>query len=351
MNWKKLVGIVAGIAIVAMVVIRLMNNKEVAKERIYHYDKEETINVQADTIKVKNVSDERSQSGTFEPFKETKLSSETQGKINAVFVEVGSLIKKGQALIQLDNSLLKLQLQSIEVQIEGLEDDVRRYEILAKADAIQGVQLEKAELGLKSANIQKATLLEQINKTTIKAPFDGVITAKFTEEGAFASPGMPLLQITDIAQLKFTVNVAENELTSFKLNQSYTVSSDSYPEIPLTGKAIMIGSKANMGNSFPVQFNVKNTPDFKIKSGMFGKVYSDHDSDEMGIMLTSSAITGTAKRPQVYLVKNGKAVLHDIIFSKRINNKVVVSKGLKEDDVVVTGGFINLFDGANVTIK
>ena len=67
------------------------------------------------------------------------------------------MVSKGQPLIQLDNSLLKLQLQTIEVQIEGLEADVNRYTILAKADAIQGVQLEKAELGLKSAKVQKAT--------------------------------------------------------------------------------------------------------------------------------------------------------------------------------------------------
>ncbi len=121
---------------------------------------------------------EYSYSGTFEPNKETKISAELQGKINAILVDAGSVVSKGQPLIQLDNSLLKLQLQTIEVQIEGLEADVNRYTILAKADAIQGVQLEKAELGLKSAKVQKATLLEQINKTTIKAPFSGVVTAK-----------------------------------------------------------------------------------------------------------------------------------------------------------------------------
>ena len=121
------------------------------------------------------------------------------------------MVNKGQTLIQLDNSLLKLQLQTIEVQIEGLEADVNRYTILAKADAIQGVQLEKAELGLKSAKVQKATLLEQISKTTIRAPFSGVVTAKLSEEGAFAAPGVPLLQITDITTLKFTVNVPEKD--------------------------------------------------------------------------------------------------------------------------------------------
>ena len=348
---KKALYIIIPLAIIAIVVIKLKNNKEITQSKVYQYDKEQAINVQADTLQIENVNAEFSYSGTFEPNMETKISAEIQGKINEVLVDVGSVVNKGQSLVLLDNSLLKLQLQTIEVQIEGLEADVNRYTILAKADAIQGVQLEKAILGVKSAKVQKATLVEQINKTTIKAPFNGVVTAKISEEGAFAAPGVPLLQITDITNLKFSVNVPENELSQFKLNQSYSLTVDAYSEILLTGKATMIGSKANMGSSFPVQFSVNNTSDLKIKSGMFGKVIFKNDIQEKGIIISSSAIVGSENQPQVYLIKNGKAILQNIVISKKIRNKSVVSSGLKTGDVIVTNGFINLFDGANVTVK
>ena len=348
---KKALYIIIPLALIAIVVIKLKNNKEITQSKVYQYDKEQTINVQADILQIENVNAEISYSGTFEPNKETKISAEIQGKINDVLVDVGSYVNKGQSLIQLDNSLLKLQLQTIEVQIEGLEADVNRYTILAKADAIQGVQLEKSILGLKSAKMQKATLMEQINKTTIKAPFNGVVTAKLSEEGAFAAPGVPLLQITDITNLKFTVNVPENDLRQFKLNQSYSLSVDAYSEISLAGKATMIGSKANMGSSFPIQFSVNNTSDLKIKSGMFGKVNLKNDIQEKGIIISSFVIVGSENQPQVYLIKNGKAILQNIVISKKIQNKSVVSSGLKTGDVMVTNGFINLFDGANVTVK
>jgi membrane fusion protein (multidrug efflux system) len=348
---KKVLYVIIPLAIIAIVVIKLKTNKEITQSKVYQYDKEQAINVQVDTLQLENVNAEFSYSGTFEPNKETKISAELQGKINTILVDAGSVVSKGQTLIQLDNSLLKLQLQTIEVQIEGLEADVNRYTILAKADAIQGVQLEKAELGLKSAKVQKATLLEQINKTTIKAPFNGVVTAKLSEEGAFAAPGVPLLQITDITTLKFTVNVPEKDLSQFKLNQSYSLTADAYSEILLTGKTTMIGSKANMGSSFPVQFMVNNTSDLKIKSGMFGKVLLKSEMSGKGIVIPSSAIQGTENQPQVYVVKNGKAILQNITISKKIQNKAVVSNGLNEGDVIVTNGFINLFDGANVTVK
>ncbi len=350
-NLKKVLYLVILLVLIAFVVIRLKNNKEITQSKVYEYRKDESIHVQADTLQLENIHSELSYPGIFEPNKESRISAEIQGKINDVLVDVGSVVRKGQSVIQLDNSLLKLQLQTIKVQIDGLTADVNRYTILLKADAIQGIQLEKAELALQSAKVQKATLLEQIYKTTIKAPFNGIVTAKISEEGAYAAPGVPLLQITDIANLKFTVNVPENNLSQFQLNKTYPLRADAYPEIPLYGKITMTGSKAITGNSFPVQFELKNTPDLIIKSGMFGKVNLKSDLPEMGIVISSAAILSQADQAQVYLVKNGKAILQNISISNRIQNKAVVSAGLKPGDVIVTNGFINLYEGAPITVK
>lgn len=346
---KKISYIVVALAIIAIIAIRLKSNKETTKNKVYQYNKELPVYVQADTLKLETVENNSFFSGSFEPNKETKISADIQGKINVVLVDAGSVVSKSQSLVQLDNSILKLQLQTIEIQIEGLENDVRRYTILAQAEAIQGVQLEKTELALKSAKVQRATLLEQISKTTIKAPFAGVVTAKLTEEGAYAAPGVPLIQITDISLLKFTVNVPETELSQFKMNKEYSLQADAFPETNLSGKVVLIGSKANMGNSYPVQFTVRNTTDLKIKSGMFGKVNLKNNSSEKQIIIPASAIVGSNIKPQVYIIQQGKAKLKDITISNRIQNTVVVSTGLNENDILITSGFINVFEGANVT--
>jgi len=348
---KKIIYIVVALVVLALVVIRLQSNKETTQNRIYHFNKEQAINVQAITLKSENIKNDLSYTGTFEPNKETKVSADIQGKILKVLVDAGSVVRKGQNLIQLDNSLLKLQLQTINIQIEGLESDVKRYTVLANADAIQGVQLEKTILGLKTTKVQRATLLEQINKTRIVAPFGGIVTAKLTEEGAFAAPGIPLLQITDISKLKFSINVPENELSQFKNNRVYSLAADVYPETPLAGKVILIGSKANMSNSFLIQFSLNNTADFKIKSGMFGKVQLKNDKESKHIIIPASSIMGSNIQPQVYVIKNGKALLQNINVASRFQNKVVISSGLKSGDEIITNGFINLFDGANVSFS
>lgn len=348
---KKIIYIVLALTILAITAVRLKTNREATARRVYHFDKEQAINVQAISLEPESADNDISYAGTFEPNRETRLSADIQGKVNSVLVDVGNHVRKDQALIQLDNSLLKLQLQAVEIQIEALETDVKRYTVLANADAIQGVQLEKTLSGLKSAMVQKATLTEQIKKTSIAAPFSGILTAKLTEAGAFAAPGMPLLQLTDISLLKFTINVPEHELSRFEINKTYPISSNVYPDATLQGRVIMTGSKANPGNSFPVQFAVNNTPDLMIKSGMFGKVHLKNAVEGQHIIIPASAIIGTNIRPQVYTVKNGKASLRDIIISDRFQNKVLVSDGLARGEMIITNGFINLFDGANVKIS
>ena len=347
---KKLLYIIIPIILIAIIVLKLKSNKEITKEKVYTYDKSQPILVEVDTVQTGVYNDVITYSGTFEPNKEVKISAEGQGKVNSIFVELGTFVKKGEPLIQLDNSLLKLQLQNVEVQIEGLEADVKRYSILIQSGAIQGIQLEKSELGLKTAKVQKATLLEQISKTNIKAPFDGVVTGTFCEIGSFAGPGVPLMLLTDIQHLKFTISVPETDLQIFNTNNAYKVSTNIYQDDATEGNIILIGSKANAANNYPIQFFVKNTPDLRIKSGMLGQVEVNNSQNSV-ITIQANAITGTADKPMVYVIKNGKAILTSISISKRLKSKAIISEGINNGDVIVTSGFINLFDGANITTK
>lgn len=385
MNWTKIIGIVAGIAVIGLVVFKLKSNKEKTQSKVYQYEKEQAIHVETEIITLQNMGNGISFSGTFEPNRESKLSAEQQGKINAFYVDLGSIVSKGQRLVQLDNALLQQQLNNIEVQlqnaktefdvqlkaneiqIEGLKQDVNRYTILAGADAIQGVQLEKAVMqlsiaenqrtsilnksGIKTAEAQRKNIIEQIRKTSIVAPFDGVITAKLSEIGSFAAPGVPLLQLSEIGTLRFTINVPEKDLLHFNLGKSYKINADVLPDVTLSGKISMIGSKANIGSSFPVQFLVKNVSNYIVKAGMFGTVNISTDNGEVGIAIPASVVVGTSNKPQVYVVKNGKATAINITISKRTQNKVIVAEGLKEGDTIIVSGLINVFEGANISTK
>lgn len=344
---KKFLYILIPLALVGLMVAKLITNKQIAEERVYIYDREQPVQVTAIQVSASSVQPEYSFTGTFEPNKETKLSAEVQGKVNRIMVENGATVRKGQVLIQLDDALLQWQLKAAEIQIKGLEADLKRYRVLVENDAIQGIQLEKTELALETAQVQVGTLQEQINKTKIRAPFDGVITAKLTEEGDFAAPGKPLLQLTDIRQLKLGIQIPEKDLKVFELDKSYAIS---IPAIPaeINGLVNMIGSRGNPANSFPVEITVSNLSKQEIKAGMFGHVRIQTDTDIAGILIPSAAIVGSDLEPQVYVVKEGKAMIRNVQIGKRIQDQVLVSSGLNEKEIVIIGGLINVFEGASV---
>jgi multidrug efflux pump subunit AcrA (membrane-fusion protein) len=84
---------------------------------------------------------------------------------------------------------------------------------------------------------------------------------------------------------------------------------------------------------------------------MFGKVKVTTGDNENQISIPASAMVGTTIQPQVYVVKNGNAVLQDITIAERLEDKVIIQKGISEGDQIVINGFINLYDGAKVTLK
>lgn len=348
---KNILSILILVALLVIIGLQLKSNKETVEKKVFHFDKDQAINVETQKLSLKSESEDYQITGNFMPNKDAKINSEMQGKITAISVDEGSVVRKGQRMIKLDDKLLNLQLKTLDVKIDGLKVDIKRFKILAEADAIQGVQLEKAALGLQSAIAQRSTILEQIKKTSVYAPFNGVVTMKMTEVGSFANPGMPLLQLTDLNTMKFTINVPESDLYLFELNKKYQIKVDAMPELDLEGKTAMIGSRSNMGNSFPVEFEIKNTKNQSIKAGMFGKLQLDNKDAAQKIVIPASTIVGSNIQPQVYLVKDGKAVLHNVVVAKRIGNTVIIGSGLKEGDEIVSNGFINLYDGANIKTK
>jgi len=349
---KKIINILILVALLVLIGLKLKGNKDIVKNRIYQYDKEKAIKVFTQKIALESVNANQQFTGTFEANKEGKIIADIQGKIIKYYVDEGAKVRRGQPLVKLDASLLYSSLEQVNVQIETLQKDLARYQILADADAIPAVKLEKVQQGIKTAETQKQAIQTKISKTTIRAPFTGIVTMKFQEIGAFAAPGVPLLLLTDISDLKFTINVPEHNLDLFKKGQTYTIKADRFPNLDLKGKVIRVGSKGNMSNSFPVQFAIKNTKDRKLKSKMFGKVAVGTNEQGMkAIVIPAKAIVGSELEPQVYIIKDGKATLTNVTVGKRFENKAVITSGVAEGDTIVTSGFINLFNGANIVVK
>jgi RND family efflux transporter MFP subunit len=288
--------------------------------------------------------------GTFEPFRQNTVSSDASGKIIKLNVEEGDRVSQGQVIAKVDDELLKLQIESVDVSIEGQKNDDQRYSNLSKENAVSGVQLEKTKLGLKSAEIQKKQIQKQLRSTNLTAPFSGVVTKKMIDLGSVVGPGSQLVEITDVSQLKLTVNVPERDILKFKVGQQVSVGADIYSDRKFSGKVTNISIVADKSHNFKVQITINNSSQ-ELYAGMYGSVSLNNSKSVTAMAIPRQALVGSSKSPKVYVVKNGKAVLVSFNAGTSDGDYVEVVSGLSNSDQIVIKGQVNLEDNSFVKIK
>ena len=329
----------------------LLNNREKAEAKVYRPDPESRVFVTTATIEKRDLGGLMQYTGSFEPQRENRIAAETSGKVVFVGVQEGDVVRAGQVLARVDNATIQLQIEAAQVQLDGIMADVDRYSALAKAEAVPGVNLEKALIQKRSLEVQLKTLRDQLARTTLTAPFSGVVTQRFFDLGSVLAPGAALVQLADISGLKLTIAVPEKEVLLFRPGQPMKVAVDAYPGVGFPGKVNLVGVQADAAHNFPVEVLLSNSAAHPLKAGMFGTLEFQHEVKKAVPALPRSALVGTTKEPRVYVVENGKALLRNLVLGGASDDYYEVLSGLQEGDQVVTSGQINLSDGAAVATK
>lgn len=345
---KKILIIIGIVVATALTAWKLSENKKVAEEKVYRNDPNTKVLVKTAKVTLQDLNQVKQWLGTFEPNREIKITSETNGKVIKVGISEGDRVEAGQLIAQVDGDILQYQLIAAQANYEETQTDVKRYQNLTKGEAVAQIQLEKANLAMKSAESQLKVLQKQLKNTTVVAPFSGTITAKMFDLGSVVAPNAPLAQLTDISLLKLVINVPENEIIKFKEGQQVQVSTDVFPNQSFAGQVSMISAKSDNAHNFPVQILVNNSGQNRLRVGMYGSVIVDNNLKASTLTIPRTALIGTAKQPQVYVMENGKSVLRDIQVGVANEEVYEVIGGLKEGETVIIAGQVNLENGTLV---
>jgi RND family efflux transporter MFP subunit len=347
---KKLIIPILALGLITLTTFKLFSNKATAEEKVYRHDPEQKILVATQTVEKQALSKSREWLGTFQPNREMTVASETMGRVIYAGVKEGDHIAAGSVVARLDDETLRHQLKAAEANWANAKKDVQHYTALVKGDAVPQMQLDKALLQEANTESQVLLLRKQINMCVIRAGIGGIVTKKMFELGTVVSPGSPLLELTDIATLKLTLDVPEAELSKIKTGQTIEVKSDVYPGEIFKGKVSLIGSKGDGAHNFPVEISVANSSKNPLKAGMYGSVSLGENLAAESLAIPKEALVGSAKNAQVYVVEDGKAVLRNISLGASNEQFYEVLSGLSEGETVVISGQINLRDGANVNV-
>jgi len=257
------------------------------------------------------------------------ITPEFSGILTNVYVKEGQRVSKGQILAKIDDGGLSQQLAQVKIQSALSKTTFERQERLWNQKIGSEIQYLQAKSSYEAQQEAVNQLQQQINKTTVRAPFSGTIDDVITEKGSVVGAGQtPLMQIVNLSDMYIETDVPESYLPFVTKGKDVTV------EFPVLNKTIntqirQAGDVINAANrTFKVEIGVPNK-DKSIKPNLTAKLKINDYTNEKAILIPQSIISENAEGEQyVYVVKNKKENDQGTV------NKVIIKTGKTQGDVI-----------------
>lgn len=286
-------------------------------------------------------------------FEELQVAPATPGRIDNIFVEVGDNVKKGDLLFRMDRTTLNQQ----KVQLASLATDLARLDTLLLTNSVaqQVYDQMKTQYDVAKSNVE---YMEE--NTLMKAPFSGIITGKYFEDGELYSGSFSaatggkaaIVTLMQIDPVKVRVSVSEQFLPLVKMGMKAFITSDVYGDREFEGKVRLVYPTVDAATrTFQVELEVPNRAKL-LRPGMFARVSMNLGETESFAVPSDVVLVqeGTGIR-YVFVENNGTAVRVNVTLGKRYNDMVeVISGSLHAGDRIISKGQARLVSGDKVKV-
>jgi RND family efflux transporter MFP subunit len=289
---------------------------------------------------------------TILPYEEVNVAPSSPGRIDKIYVEVGARINKGDNLFLMDRT----QLYQQKVQLASLAKDLARLDTLLRTGSVKQQQYDqmKTQYDVTKTNVD----FMEVN-TLLKAPFNGVVTGKYFEDGEMYS-GSPttstgraaVVTVMQVDPLKVNIGISEQYFPLVKNGMKGEITADVYKGETFTGTIFRIHPTINSATrSFNAEMELPNRNEM-LKPGMFVRVALNLGEVETFVVPANTVMQqeGTNQR-FVFLDKNNVATRVEVTLGQRFDDKLeIVSSEIKEGDLLVKDGQAKLINGDKIKI-
>ena len=308
-----------------------------------------------------------SASGKVETVNSANLSTRMMGYVNKVYVKVGDKVRKGQLLLSVNNTDLSAKLAQVNASITeanaaytNAEKDYNRFKNLFGDNSASQKELDDvtAHYNMAKARLEAATQMKnevqaQFSYANIRAPFSGVVSNKFINEGDMANPGMTLLEVETPGIFQVMAMVPESEISQIKPDTTVDVLIKSLSK-SIKGKVTEVSSSSkNTGGQYLVKVELEKSSE-KLLSGMFATVQFPVESknNDTTVLIPTDALVSKGELSGVFTVsQSNTAILRWLRLGRTYGNKVEILSGLNADESYIVSADGKLFNGAKVTIQ
>ncbi len=293
-------------------------------------------------------------SGKVTPEQEAFISPEINGQVHRIFVKEGQLVKKGELLISLKTDITERSIQEVQTNLDLASKLYEKQKELWDQNIGSEIQYLQLKANMESLQARLATLREQLQMASIKAPFEGLVEKIYIKEGELASPGIRLLHIVNLEKLKISADVSENYLNDIQKGEIVTIEFPSFPEMTRTLPVKRLGNIIdNKSRTFTVEVSYDN-PGGKIKPNQFVNMLINDFASEQAIVVPSIIIRQDIQGHFLFVAEeeNGelKARKIYVIPGKSYMEETMIREGIKPGMKVIIGGYNMVRNGSDIKI-
>ncbi len=321
------------------------------------------------------------------------VSAKVTGKVTEVLIEEGSRVEANQVVARLDDTNIRAslnqtqaqleaqraQLQQVRVNLANAERDVARRKGLVEQKFISPAELDVAQTSLDSLRASLATTQRNVevaqrgvelaqrnlDDTTVRAPFAGVITVKAAQVGEIVSPlsagggftRTGIGTVVDMDSLEVEVDVNENFINRVKSGQPAVIKLNAYPDWAIPASVIAViptADRAKATVKVRVAFKEKDErvlPEMGARVSFLSDAPAEGAPKPSGVLVPADAVLGTGDTGAVFLVRGTTVERRAVKLGAKTGSDYTVIGGLSAGDALAVGDLAKLGDGARIVIR
>ncbi|WP_413503034.1 efflux RND transporter periplasmic adaptor subunit [Serratia proteamaculans] len=304
-----------------------------------------------------NVADQLQAVAGLQAVREVLLAPDTSGRVTAINFDSGQFVKEGDAVIQLYDAPEQADRAAAKAKADFAQLQLRRSQTLSQTGAESRELLEQrmAEAVQTAAAVRQ--LDARIQQKAVRAPFSGQLGIRHINPGQYLNAGDEIATLTQLDPLYVNFTLPQQDLPKLAQGASVQVTVDAAPGRIFTARISTVEPRIDSETrNVTIQALLPNA-DLSLKSGMYATARLSLPATTHAIVLPLTAIQTSASGDSVVLVQSanaqgiGKAIAVPVVTGRRLSEEVMVMKGVKAGDIVVTAGQNRLPPGATVKIS
>ena len=288
--------------------------------------------------------------GTLRADETVVVRPEIAGRVATIHFKEGQAVRQGDPLITLDRDEYQAQLASSAAQLALEESSFRRLQDLHRKNLTSQQNIDEARARLDAARAQQQLNQVRLDKTVIRAPFDGTVGLRQVSPGAYVKIGDDIANLESLGSMKLDFRVPETYLARLQAGQTLAVRVDAWPDQFFEGAIYAIEPGVDEETrTVLLRARLPNKGN-KLRPGLFARVSLVLERRENALMAPEQAIVPVGQKTFVYRVVDGKAAMTPVTLGLRRPGQVEILEGVNAGDQIVTDGQLKIRDGAAVNV-